>query len=179
MKFYDFAGMRLLRWFLGNPTRKIHFKQLCRELALSPLTVKTYCDEFVRRGWLQEERSANLRIFSIDNDHYLIKSFKRAFVLELLCREKIGNAVDDGIISLALFGSHASGEYDEKSDIDLIVVGRREQVHHDLVKRLEKKLRKQVQVTLFPLEEWERRKKDDPFALSVLRTHVLLKGVPL
>lgn len=179
MRFGDFAGIRILHYFLGHPSKRIHLKELCRELALSPLTVKTYCDEFLENGWLLEERRANLRIFCLNNEHFVVKALKRAYFLEKLRAEKIEAITAEGAISLALYGSHASGEYDEKSDIDLFVVGRREQVNHAVLKSLEKKIGKQVQVTVFPLDKWEKNKASDPFMLSVLRNHVLINGAPL
>ncbi len=179
MKFDSFSGVRVLRWFLKHPARRIHFKELCRELGLGPLTVKTYCEEFLGRGWLCEERNANLRIFSFNNESYVVKAMKRACILEMMRRERFETLVDDTVVSFALYGSHSSGEYDEKSDIDVVVIGRKEQVHFEYAEKLEKRLGKQMQITVFPLEKWERNKDKDPFALSVLKNHVLLKGAPL
>ncbi|MEW6329698.1 MAG: nucleotidyltransferase domain-containing protein [Candidatus Micrarchaeota archaeon] len=179
MNFESFSGVRVLGWFLKHPTRRIHFKDLCRELGLGPLTVKTYCEEFVGRGWLREERSANLRIFYLDNESYVVKAMKRACILEMMHKERFDALADDTIISLALYGSHASGEYDEKSDLDVVVVGRREQVRFEHAEKLEKKLGRRIQITVFSLERWERNRNKDPFMLSVLKSHVLLKGAPL
>jgi predicted nucleotidyltransferase len=178
--FQSFSGLRVLEWFLASPSRRIHFKALCRELGLSPLTVKTYCEEFVAREWLVEERQANLRFFRLNNEHYSVKAFKRAFFAELLRAQDAGAIVSEGVVSFALYGSHASGEYDEKSDVDFLVVGRKELVDYDSVKAFEKKTGKRVQLTAFPLASWEERKdKRDSFAFSVLKNHVLLKGVAL
>ena len=179
MLFKSFSGLRILEWFLKNPDKKIHFNGLLRELKLGPLTVKEYCEEFLRYEWLLEERSANLRIFSLNNQSYAVKALKTAYFLEALRSEKAEKIVDDTVISLALYGSHASGEYDGKSDIDLLVIGRKEQVRHEFAKKLEQKFGKRLQITTFQLEDWERRKASDPFARSVLKNHVLLQGVQL
>lgn len=179
MSFNDFAGITVLCWFLEHPTKKLHLKELCRELDLGPLTVKTYCDEFFKIGWLMEERRANLRILWLNNESFVIKSMKRAYSLEKLRREKIEKIAGDGIISLALYGSHASGEYDERSDVDLLSIGRKEQINYTAIKALEKNIGKQVQLVVFPLDKWERNKHKDPFMLSVLKNHVVLKGAPL
>lgn len=179
MRFGDFAGIRILHYFLGHPSERIHLKELCRKLALSPLTVKTYCDEFLGMDWLLEERRANLRIFCLNNEHFVVKALKRAYFLEKLHTEKAETITAEGAISLALYGSHASGEYDEGSDVDLLVIGRREQINHVALKSLEKNAGKQVQLTVFPLDKWEKNKAKDPFMLSVLRNHMLIKGAPL
>ncbi|MFH0973562.1 MAG: nucleotidyltransferase domain-containing protein [Candidatus Micrarchaeota archaeon] len=177
--FKSFSGLRVFEWFLARPTRKIHFKELCRELGLSPLTVKTYCEEFVAREWLLDERQANLRIFSLNDGNYAIKAFKRAFFLDALRECGVEELVNDGVISFALYGSHASGDYDEKSDVDLLVVGRKEQVDYARVKALEKKTGKNIQLIVFSLNDWSEKKVRNPFAQSILRNHVLIKGVAL
>lgn len=179
MKLQEFSGIRILEWFLRHPTRKIHFKELCRELGLGPLTVKTYCEELIKREWLLQERNANLRIFYLNGSSWVAKALKRAYFLEQLRKEKIGALVDETAISLALYGSHASGEYDEKSDIDILVIGRKERVDYRHAKRLEKRLGKSLQITVFPWEKWEGNRQRDPFMLSVIKNHVLLKGAQL
>jgi len=179
MRFEDFSGLRVLAWFLENPTRRIHFKGLCRELGLGPLTVKTYCEGFLKRGWILEERGANLRVFFLNNEDFVVKAVKRAHFLARLKDERAGLLADDSAVSLALYGSHASGEFDEKSDVDMLVIGHREHVGHSTLKRLEKRLKRQIQLTVLPLEKWEKNKTRDPFMLSVLKNHVVLKGAPL
>ncbi len=179
MLFKSFSGLRVLGWFLKNPDKKIHFSELLRELNLGPLTVKTYCEEFIGYGWLLEERNANLRIFFLNGRSYAVKAFKSAYFLETLRSEKAERIADDTVISLALYGSHASGEYDGKSDVDFLVVGRKEEVCHEFAKKLGQRLGKRLQITTFQLEDWERRKTNDPFARSVLKNHVVLKGAPL
>lgn len=179
MSFNSFAGIKVLGWFLEHPTEKVHFRELCRHLGLNPLTVKSYCEEFLGNQWLLDERKANLRIFSLNDGHFAVKSMKRAHFLEKLRRLKTTSAVDETVISFALYGSHASGEYDEKSDVDFLVVGRKEGVDSDMLKNLEQKLGRSIQLTVISLEKWERNKEKDPFALSVLKNNVLLRGAPL
>jgi len=179
MKLESFSGIRVLEWFLKHPTRKIHFKGLCRDLKLGPPTVKAYCEELLKTNWLQDERNANLRIFFLNNEHYVVKALKRTYFLNLLSEEKVESLVESTTISIALYGSHASGEYDEKSDVDLLIIGRKEEVRDEYSRILENKLRKKLQITVLPLDRWESSKRNDPFMLSVLKNHVLLKGAPL
>ena len=179
MKFEGFSWIKILTWFLDSPTRKIHFKDLCRKLKLGPPTVKNYCEEFVRLGWFDEERKANLRIFSLNNKSFVVKAIKRAYILEYLRKIGIEKIIDENVISMALYGSHASGEYDEKSDIDLVVVGREQNVDHKKLEQIKKKTGKNIQLTVFSLEKWETNKDKDAFIASVLRNYVLLRGAPL
>jgi len=170
---------RILDWFFQHPSEKVHFKELCRNLRLSPISVKSYCEHFIQRGWILDEKKANLRLFFLNSKSYSVKAMKRAWILEKLRSYGIEELVDDNIISFALYGSYASGEFDERSDIDLLVIGIKEQVDYDKIKKLREGMDKEVQVTVIPLHKWEKNKKTDPFILSVLRNHVLLKGMVL
>ncbi len=179
MKFLEFSGIKLLKWFLEHPSEKIHFKELCRKVGLGPLTVKTYCEEFIRYKWVLEERKANLRMFSLNNDHFTVKAIKKAHMLHLFATEGIERIADEGIISLALYGSHANGEYDEKSDLDILAIGRHEQLDKKQLEKIAKKLGKPLQLTIISLDKWEKHKQSDGFMQSVLKNHVVLKGAAL
>jgi len=179
MKFEGFRGIKILKWFLDNPREKIHFKDLCRKLKLGPPTVKKYCEEFIGLSWLEEERKANLRMFSLNNKSFVVKAIKRAYFLELLRKIGIERSVNENAISLALYGSHSSGEYDEISDIDLVIIGRKEDVDYKKLKQIKRNIGKNIQLTVFSLEKWESNKDTDAFMASVLRNNVLLRGAPL
>ncbi|MEW5955655.1 MAG: nucleotidyltransferase domain-containing protein, partial [Candidatus Micrarchaeota archaeon] len=110
---------------------------------------------------------------------FVVKAVKRAYFLEKLRRKNAESVAAEGAVSFAVYGSFASGEYDEKSDVDLLIIGRREQLSEKGVAELEKKLGKRIQVTVVPPQKWEKGRQGEPFAQSVLRNHVLLKGMPL
>jgi uncharacterized protein len=49
-----------------------------------------------------------------------------------------------------------------------------------LVPEIERKVGHELQVTAIPYYEWEtRKKKDDPFVLSMLDKHILFEGAEL
>jgi predicted nucleotidyltransferase len=179
MKFDEYPGVKVLRWFLEHPSSSIHFRDLCRRVNLSPLTVKTYAEEFVQNGWLGEQRNANLRFFSLSNDNFVVKSMKRTLILDKLSRLGITPIVKGKIISLALYGSHASGDNDEQSDLDLLLIGSKDQIDHASLNKMKKSMKKEIQLTVMPLSKWEKNKKSDPFILSVIKNHVLIAGASL
>ena len=85
-----------------------------------------------------------------------------------------------GCTSLALYGSGARGTYDEKSDIDLLVIGEESCVRYDAVQSAEEELGFELQVTVIPWYRWEQMlESDDVFARNVFRDHILLAGVEL
>jgi predicted nucleotidyltransferase len=71
----------------------------------------------------------------------------------------------------------ASGRFDEKSDIDLLVLGEERDVDRDRVLAIQEKLGIPVQLTVLPWHSFETLKeKNDPFLRTVLENYVLISG---
>ena len=174
--FRKYASFRILDYFLNHPTQEIHLKELARKLNMSPRSIKIYCDEFEKEEIILCRRQGNLRLFSLNNENYVVREVKRAYMAALL-RELGIDKLSEKAISIAVYGSHASGEYDERSDLDILVIGK--EVDKKLLLNISKKLGKDVQLTIFPLQKWESIKNKDAFAKSILRNHILIGGAPL
>jgi len=176
-EFEKYAGIRILKFFLLNPRIEIHIKEVAKKLNVSPSTAKFYCDLFLREGIFVVEVKGNLKIFSLNNTAY-IKELKKIFALFYLKEFGLEKIVKGG--SLAVYGSYASGEFNEKSDIDIIVICEEKDLDKNLVLSLEKRIGKKIQLIIIPYHKWEKMKggKDrrDPFAMEVLANHILIKG---
>ena len=83
-------------------------------------------------------------------------------------------------ISLAIYGSYSSGEFNEKSDLDILIIGKKKEENKDFALKFGKKFGKEIQLTTISYYEWEKMKKNkDPFALEVLSKHILISGADL
>lgn len=126
-------------------------------------------DEGMETGWIDESgRSGEPGVHAesgVSEDSY---------------RYPVCRGIAPGCTSLALYGSGARGTYDEKSDIDLLVVGEESCVRYDVVQAVEEELGFELQVTVIPYYRWEQMLvTDDVFARNVFRDHILLGGVRL
>ncbi len=85
------------------------------------------------------------------------------------------------MISLAVYGSYASGNFDEKSDIDLLLISAKSKAHFlNLIQNIEKYLSKEVNFEVFNLSKWQKIKKEnEPFYKEIMRNHILLTGSEL
>ncbi len=85
------------------------------------------------------------------------------------------------MISLAVYGSYASGNFDEKSDIDLLLISFKSKSHFlNLIQNIEKYLSKEVNYEVFNLSKWQKIKKEnEPFYQEIMRNHILLTGSEL
>ena len=177
--FRKFVGFKILEYFLKYPTEKTHLKELARKLNISPRSVKIYCDLFEKEGIIKREIRGNMKIFTTNNDNFRIKEMKRAYFINLLAEMNIENIAEESI-SIAIYGSYASGNYNEKSDVDLLIIGEEQHVKRDIIVKIIGKIEKEFQLTVIPMIKWEKMKKDqDNFVKNIIRNHVLIKGVEL
>jgi len=176
-EFRKFVGFKMLEYFITRPSAEVHLKELSRNLGISPGSAKIYCDIFERDGILRVRRKGNLKLFTLNNN-FAVRELKKAYCAILL--KELGiEKIAENCTSLAIYGSFASGDFDEKSDLDILVIGE-ENVNRDLIIELQEKLGKEIQVTVLPYYRWERMKKEgEKFAESVLRNHILIKGAEL
>jgi len=178
-EFEKYAGFRVLRLFIFNPGAEMYIKEVAKKLNISPSTAKFNCDLFLKEGFFNVAEKGNLKIFSLDNGSVYVRELKRLFAL-LAFREAGIERMLKGGMSLAIYGSHASGEFNEDSDVDIIIIGAEKQADRGFILSFEKKTGKQVQLTVIPYHKWEMMKRRrDVFASEVLRNHILIKGAEL
>ena len=173
-----FKGWVILSFFLKT-NKEIHVKELARQLKVSPQTANYYLKFYKKEGILKERRKGNLLLYSL-MDNSLTRQLKIVYILDILFDFSKNFCKENNITSLALYGSHASGTYDENSDIDLLVISQNKRLKLEEIKRLEKRLRKEVKIEVFSLGEWRSLKnKKDKFIQSLLSNYILLYGAEI
>jgi predicted nucleotidyltransferase len=179
--FNKYIDLKVLGFFLANPKTSINVNELARKLEVSPTSVNHAAKFFHGKGYLTKDEKGLAHYYQLDLSNPVVVSLKKAYGLDLILssdpRDAFMNA-DENIISLALYGSYAGGDFDEDSDVDFLVVtpSKRETLM-DAIRELEDKLGKEVNVTVFKPGEWRAlAKKGDAFYKNIIRRHVLLYG---
>ena len=178
-EFRKFVGFKILEYFLQHPTKKTHLNELARELQISSRSAKVYCDLFEKDHVIIREKAGNAHFFSTNNQHFRVREMKRAYFCNLLAELGV-EEISEGCISIAIYGSYASGTYDEQSDVDILILGDDHCVNKGKIVSIMNKLNKEIQLTVISLTQWETMKNNgDPFLRTILRNHVLLQGAEL
>lgn len=179
-----FKGWSVLEHFLLHPNSRIHINGLARELSVSPQTAQKFCVSYARDGLLLKAEVGNVHQYCLNGSDARVRALKR-FVGPYLAAdvkylgpflEKNRNA-----LSVAVYGSFATGEYGDRSDLDLLVL-----TADDAMPRsedfgaLEPRLGREVNVTPISLAKWRQmeRNKDNLF-LSIKKTGVVVWGNPI
>ncbi len=169
--------LKVFRFFMDNPYHQVYLRQLAKKTGLSPFAVKKYADLLVKEGLILEEKKANLRYFKANMSSLFFRHLKIAFNLRTLFKSSLTDFLKQGlsnISSIVLFGSMAKGENDEKSDIDILIIGKEK--HLDLEK-FEEKLGKDISVHIFSWSEWNKKAKTDKaFYLDIISSGIALYG---
>lgn len=174
-----FKGWVVLEFFLGS-SRRIHANGLAKLLKISVSTAQHYLTEYEMQGILEKEETANLILYRLKESPLTMELKKAFFISAILPFAGHFKEQNPFVSTLALFGSHAKGTFDEKSDVDLIAISQEKKIMLDSLKGMERKTGKETKIQVFSLSEWRNLvKKNDSFAIAVLKNNILLSGAPL
>lgn len=179
--FEKYADWKILAHFFKHPGRQFHIKELSRLLKISPSSAHAAVKAFEKWGFLEKEEKGPAHFYRLNMENSVVGSFKKGYGIACVLESDpvaVLKEVDENIISLSLYGSYANGTFDDKSDVDLLLVtNTKKEKFNETVRTLESRLGKEVNVTILKLSEWERLAyKSDPFYMNVIDNHVLLYG---
>lgn len=176
-----FKGWLILEYFLRKPNIKIHIKELSRVLGVSPRTADEYLKLYAKDRILKSKRIGNLIQFYLNNNSPFVKSLKSTYFLMYINNANLNNFLEENnIISFAVYGSFSTGEYTEKSDIDLILISPKKKIDLKDLSFLEELFNAEIDVQIYTLGEWRRmHKQNKEFVEQVKSTHTLIYGAEL
>lgn len=173
-----YAHFRVLCFFLENPTQEVYVKELSRILKISSHTSKSALDTFHKRKILNLTKKGRTHFYRLENDSYFVKNLKKVHILSKI--NTISFTFPEEIISVAIYGSYASGEFDERSDFDLLIISSEKKDYPQVSKKIEDTLHVPVSpLVLTPFEWQELSREDTEFYMEVIKDQVLLYGSEL
>lgn len=180
-QFQKYADMRVLTCFLANPRTSFYKRELARKLDMSPSAVVRAVESFEKEGILHKEIRGKEHFFTLNLENCVVPPLKKAYGLALVLSARPKEAfleADPDLISLAMYGSYARGDFDERSDIDFLVLTHTDKMKiYPAVKSLEDTLGIQVNISAFRLAQWKSfADAGDAYYKNVVRDHILLHG---
>lgn len=164
--------VEILSAFLMNPERELYLREVARLTGEDYKNVSMELRNLEGIGLLSSRNEGNLKYFSLNKAFVIYEELKSIFMKTKgavgILREAVSTKRD--IDYAFIYGSFATGEERAESDIDLMVIGRisLEEVLA-LIRGPEEKLSREINVSLYDLQEIRKRVKDhDPFIMEVL-----------
>jgi predicted nucleotidyltransferase len=178
--FDKYRDWKLLRIFLKYPDQGFYTKEISRKTGMGTGTVNNFLRKINKDNILTKEVVGNVHLYRLNNELELVKHMKIIHTLLEFEQHKLTDQflkTNDTIISLILYGSHANGENDMKSDIDLLLIISKKKPCTHLLQILEKKLEKSISLQQMTISEWRKLKeKDIIFYESLRENHIVLYG---
>jgi predicted nucleotidyltransferase len=162
---------RLMAYYFTNPKASHHLRDLADRLSVDPSNLSKELGRLEREGLFHSEVVGRQKYFRLNRRYSLYNEVRKIVaktvgVLPLISRylKKI-----EGIEEAHLYGSFARSQQDARSDIDLILIGVPDKkLLAEAVRKLEKQLGREINYTVLPRQEFERRReRKDSFLENV------------
>ncbi len=167
----------ILRYFINEPEREFHVRQLAKLLKKSPTTISKYLKELGRNGLLISKRRHNHLFFRANTESKHFKERKLFFNIRLLRDSGLIEFLEETFNhpqAIVLFGSFGKADNIKESDVDILVIT---PIKEDVnLKKYEKKLGHKIQLFLHSTEEIEKMKTKNKELLNNFINGRILEG---
>ncbi len=178
--FEKYVDWKILAHFLEYPSQSFYVKEVARILDISPGSSSSSLKRFKKWGLVEKEEKGQTHLYKLNNELAVVRELKTTFMLIQLRETGFVDdliKIDDNIISIALYGSFATGVFDEKSDLDFILIAPKKLDLYEFSERIEEELKRVVSIEIFSIGQWTKLKeREDPFYNNVMMNHILLYG---
>lgn len=163
----------LLKLYFSHPERKYYIRQLERILKKPAAYVRKELLKLQEAGLLSSEFQGKERFFQLNVKYPLYNEVKKIVAktigLEALLEKKLQKI--SRIEAAFVFGSYASGKEDDKSDIDLMIIGSpNEDELIEAIMKLEKSLDREINYHIYSQQEFHKKtKNNNSFIASIMR----------
>jgi predicted nucleotidyltransferase len=164
--------VKLLDAFLSSPDARFYIRELARRIKEEAKNMSRELKSLEALGILSSESQGNLKYYSVNKEFFLYSELKAIIFkttgVQGLLKEELKKL--KGIEAAFIYGSYATGEESERSDIDVIIVGSPDLTElNEIINESEGKLTREINYMCFDRKEFEERKKNkDPFITDVL-----------
>jgi predicted nucleotidyltransferase len=170
------SGVRrdLLSLFFTNPEQKYYLRQLERLLGYSAGNIRRELLRLLGDRLFKTEKVGNLLFYSLNINHPLYEELKSIIFKTIGVEGSLRNALSTmkNIKTAFICGSFASKNEKKDSDIDVMIIGDPEISElNGIIRELEKKLKREINPTVYSLREYRAKKKDKRgFILELLKS---------
>ncbi len=137
------ARQQLLASYFTNPTARLHLRDLAKRLSIDPSNLAKELGRLEREGLFRSQVSGRQKYFQLNREYPLFDEVRKIVTKTIGAAPLITQTLKriDAIDEAYLYGSFASNQQDDSSDIDVLVIGApAEEVLAQVMRRLERQL---------------------------------------
>ena|SRR3989344_7109419 len=135
--------------FFINPTKKHYLMDISRSIGLAHTSVKKNLDKLIKLGLIiesiEKKGGRKFPLYRANLDNKPFKKYKIIYNISAILESKLIEFIEEKLTpkSIVLFGSYQRGEDIEKSDIDLFIECKEEELD---ISSFEKKLVRKIEL---------------------------------
>jgi predicted nucleotidyltransferase len=173
---------KLLGWLLSHSDQSFFVRQMEQLIDENSTNISRELRRLEQMGLVQSEKRANLKYYKINQRCPFYGELKGLFLKTVGAPAEIKEALKgiEGIETAFIYGSLAKGEGNSGSGIDLLIVGSiDEDKLLESLPNLERRLGREINYSIYGLEEFRKRKEGNGFINRVLKeSKLVLLGNP-
>lgn len=152
----------ILKLLFLNSTREFHLNAISDMIGVSASTVYRELENVYPLGIVSRTKKGSMVFYRINKGGIVYEELRKVFLKFELADDLITKDLEKYPLQYALiYGSFARGTETETSDIDLLVVGNVDQnLIYESVSRLETKIGREINVTVWTEDEFNQRVKE-------------------
>ncbi len=173
--------IKLLDIFLNMPNARFYIRELERRINEEAKNVSRELKNLEALGLLISEKQGIQKYYSVNKNFFLYPELKAIIFkttgVQGLMKEALSKL--KGIEAAFIYGSYATGEESESSDVDILIIGKPDMTKlNELISELEEDLNREINYRCFDREEFNKRKrKEDSYITEVIAgKKIMLKG---
>lgn len=185
MDLINISKSRLTRELLGfyfvNADKGFYLRELERILKHSVGNIRRQLIKFEKAGLFYTSRRGNLVFYHLNKSFHLYQELKSIVTKTVGVTGILKKALTEikGIKLAFIYGSFAKGSENEKSDIDICVVGKIDTYKlSNVINSIENKLQREINYTLFSENEFNKKSNEKGGFVNLILNEkiMLLKG---
>ena len=161
---------KVLGYFFLHEGERLYINEMARCFDLDSGNLTRKLKELEGQGILKSELQGMERYFTLNRDFPLYKEYKSIVLKSVGIEEALRKALGriPGLKEAFVFGSYASGQMDEHSDIDLLIVAEAGAVEvQKALSSVEQTSGRDINPVILSPEEYRRKRTSDPFIKTI------------
>jgi len=163
---------KLLIYYFANTQTEHHLSELARILTVDPANLDKKIKQLEHDGLFKVHARGNQKIYSLNHHFPLYREYKniisKTYGIEDMLKQVLKKMA--GVQNAYIFGSYATGNFDNFSDIDLLVIG-----EHDALKlstaihKIEKMVDREINIVEFRANDFKKQIKTNPLLINIFK----------
>ena len=167
----------ILKLFIFSDIKEYYLSEIANSINASIGSTQREMNRFIDSGLFSSRKVGNLRYYFLDKKDPTFSEIKNIIIKSIGIEEEFKGGISkiNGIDYCFILGSYVKKDFNNKSDIDLMVIGKISE--DDLlveINKLEKKFNREINYHIYTKKDFAEKLKKDSFIKNILKKYLLL-----